>query len=104
MSTTPTHYTHPLALIAATPLQQSKGAGGNKDAWFEAMARAWGQTLDAQAGRIQEQSDVIAGGNDTPAAITQLSTESLKMSFLSNSSHTAISSVGQALDTMARKQ
>ena len=104
MSTTPANYPSPLALLAAAPMQQSKGAGGAKDAWFESMARAWGQTLDAQAGRIQEQSDVIAGGNDTPAAITQLSTESLKMSFLSNSSHSAISSVGQALDTMARKQ
>jgi hypothetical protein len=94
-----------LALIAAAPMQQNgSNSKGGSGLWFEAMARAWGQTLDAQAGRIQEQSDIVSGGNDTPGAITELSAQSLKMSFLSNTSHTAISSVGQALDTMARKQ
>jgi hypothetical protein len=102
------NFTNPLALIAAAPMQQSgysgKSGSGSSGLWFEAMARAWGQTLDAQAGRIQEQSDIVSGGDDTPGAITELSAQSLKMSFLSNTSHTAISSVGQALDTMARKQ
>ncbi len=49
-------------------------------------------------------SEDISNGNDKPAAITALSAESLKMSFLSSSSHTALSSVGSALETMARKQ
>ena len=104
--TTTTQYPNTLALIAAAPMQQSGSSGskGGSGHWFEAMARAWGQTLDDQAGRIQQQSDIVAGGDDTPGAITELSAQSLKMSFLSNTSHTAISSVGQALDTMARKQ
>ena len=95
-------YTNPLAAIAAAPMTQQKNAKGTT--WFEAMADAWGQALDRQAGQIQQQSDVIAGGDDTPAAVTELTAQSLKMSFLSSSSHTAISTVGQALDTMARKQ
>jgi hypothetical protein len=95
-------YTNPLAAIAATPMTQQKDAKGTT--WFEAMADAWGQALDRQAGQIQQQSDVIAGGDDTPAAVTELTAQSLKMSFLSSSSHTAISTVGQALETMARKQ
>jgi hypothetical protein len=100
------NFTNPLSLIAAAPMQQNTygGKGNGSGHWFEAMARAWGQTLDAQAGRIQQQSEIVANGDDTPAAITELSTQSLKMSFLSNSSHSAISSVGQALETMARKQ
>lgn len=106
MTTTTNYPNNALALIAAAPMQQSGSSGskGGSGLWFESMARAWGQTLDAQAGRIQQQSDIVAGGDDTPGAITELSAQSLKMSFLSNSSHTAISSVGQALDTMARKQ
>ena len=44
------------------------------------------------------------GGSDSPSAITALSTESLRMSFLSDNSHTSLTSVGEALDTMARKQ
>ena len=95
------NYVNPLSLVAAAPMGQQKNANGT---WFEAMAQAWGQTLDTQADRIQQQSDVVSGGDDTPGAITQLTAQSLKMSFLSNSSHTAISSVGQALETMARKQ
>jgi hypothetical protein len=96
------NYVNPLAAMAAVPMgsQQKKTEG----TWFEAMAQAWGQTLDTQADRIQQQSDRISGGDDTPQAITQLTALSLKMGFLSNSSHTSISAVGQALETMARKQ
>ena len=73
--------------------------------WFEAMAEAWGQALDRQAGRIESLStDIGSNGSDTPSAITELTAESLKMTFISNSSHTSISSIGGALDTMARKQ
>lgn len=76
-----------------------------EESWFEAMADAWGQALDKQANKITQLStDVGERAADTPAAITELTAESLKMSFLSNSSHTALSSVGNALDVMARKQ
>jgi len=96
-----------LALVAAAPLSSSKGggaSGSSAGSFFEAMARAWGQALDNQAGLIQQKSEAInAAGNDNPSAITELTTESLRMSFLSNSSSTSISSVGQALETMARK-
>jgi hypothetical protein len=95
-----------LSLVAAAPLSSSKGSGSasGSGSFFEAMARAWGQALDNQAGLIQQKADAVnAGGNDNPSAITELTTESLRMSFLSNSSSTSISSVGQALETMARK-
>lgn len=100
-------YVNPLSLIAATPMTQNKqgsNASQGGTAWFEAMAQAWGNALDNQASLIQQKSDALTGGNDTPSAVTQLTTESLRMSFLSNSSHTSISTVGQALETMARKQ
>ncbi len=99
------NYVDPLALVAATPMTQQKyGGGGSGSTWFEAMAQAWGQALDKQANLIQQKSDAISGGDDTPGAVTALTTESLRLSFLSNSSHTSISTVGEALDTMARKQ
>lgn len=98
------NYVNPLALVAATPMTQNKSSNGSSS-FFEALARAWGEALDNQAGVIQQKSDAIAaGGNDNPSAITELTTESLRMSFLSNSSHTSISTVGSALETMARKQ
>lgn len=94
---------NPLSMVAAAPSTNSTKSG-KSDNWFEAMAEAWGQTLDKTASSIEAMSEDISNGNDKPAAITALSAESLKMSFLSSSSHTALSSVGGALETMARKQ
>lgn len=100
-----TNTVNPLAQMAAAPSmaqndKQSKQGG----TWFEAMARAWGEALDNQASTIEQQSNQLSNGSDTPATITELTAQSLKMGFLSSSSHTAISSVGSALETMARKQ
>jgi hypothetical protein len=96
------NYVNPLSLIAASPMSQQKPA--RPSTWFEALAQAWGEALDNQANSIQQQSDAISGGNDTPSAITELTAQSLKMGFLSTSSHTSVSTIGEALKTMAQKQ
>jgi hypothetical protein len=95
-----------LSMIAAAPMTTTPPSANNApSSWFEAMAQAWGQALDQQASVIQQQSDALAnGGSDSPSTITALSASSLKMSFLSDNSHTSLTSVGEALDTMARKQ
>lgn len=99
------NYVNPLAQMALAPTTTQQGSTSKNGTWFEAMARAWGEALDKQAATIQQQSDQLSNqGSDTPAAITELTAQSLKMGFLSNSSHSAISSVGEALSTMARKQ
>ena len=92
-----------LSMLASTPTS-GKGDKAKSGQWFEAMAEAWGEVLDKQAGKIEDLAGKISGGDDQPATVTQLTAESLKMGFLSNSSHTALSSVGSALETMARKQ
>lgn len=95
---------NPLSVMALAPVQPKKTGESGGSSFFEAMARAWGQALDKQAAEIQRASDVVNGGDDRPAALTELTTQSLKMSFLSNSSQSSISAVGKALETMARKQ
>ncbi|ASR42920.1 MULTISPECIES: hypothetical protein [unclassified Luteimonas] len=80
------------------------GAGGGSSSWYEAMSRAWGQTLDAQATRITNLSDVIGQGGDQPSNVVALTAESLRMQFLSNNASTSQNSVGQALETLGRKQ
>jgi len=72
--------------------------------WFETMAEAWGKALDVQADRIIEQSEKVTNEISSPADVTVLTAESLRMSFIANSSHTSLTSVGTALDTLARKQ
>jgi hypothetical protein len=99
-----TNTVNPLSIIAAAPSTGSSGSSGNSSNWFEAMAEAWGKALDAKATEIETTSAKLTAGDDRPATITKLSAQSLEMSFLSNSSHTSMSSVGTALETLARKQ
>ena len=93
-----------LGNLAATPMtgnrMQKAGAPGT---WFEALADAWGQTLDGQASRIEQMSNNVGTGGDNPSQITKLTAESMRMSFMANSSSSSIDSVGKALETMARK-
>jgi hypothetical protein len=91
--------------LAATPLtgqrMQRDTTPGN---WFEAFADAWGKALDNQAAVIEQKSNGIANeGGDNPSQITMLTAEAMKMSFISQSSHTSLDSVSKALETMARK-
>lgn len=73
--------------------------------WYEAMAKAWGNCLDKQASEITALSDQIGnGGQDQPSTVTMLTAASLKMQFLATNSSTSNNSVGQAIDSLARKQ
>jgi len=90
-----------VSFSATSGAKQGKGNDGN---WFEALADAWGDALDEQADRIVDQSAKVADGFNKPADITELTAESLRMGFISNSSHTSLTSVGTALETLARKQ
>ena len=93
---------------AQTPNSVSRVTGQNKatdmGSWYEAMAQAWGDTLDAQAAKITDLSDAIGnGGQDNPSTITLLTAESMRMQFLANNAATATTTVGQALEALARK-
>ncbi len=79
-------------------------SGGGANSWFEAVAEAWGSTLDAQANKLNQMSSQIGGGNEEPSQIAQLSAESMRMSFMAQSENTSIGALGQSLETMARKQ
>ena len=81
---------------------RSGGAGGS-NSWYAAMAKAWGSTMDAQASRITELSGSIGGGNDTPSSMISLTSESLRMQFISNSASTSINSVAQGIEKLASK-
>ncbi len=96
---------NPLNSALASSASSASGTGKKGSSWYEAMAEAWGQALDTQAARIETLSTEVGdAGQDTPSMITQLTAESLRMGFLSNSSHTSLTSVASALETMARKQ
>ena len=78
---------------------------GEAHSWYEAMARAWGQALNEQAQVITQLSDQVANaGQDQPSQITQLTAESMRFSYIATNASTATTSVGEALQTLGRKQ
>lgn len=78
---------------------------GAVNGWYEALAQAWGNALDEQAADIVDLSQKISeAGEDMPSVTMQLSAESMRMRFLSNSASTSVKSVAQALEALARKQ
>lgn len=79
------------------------GSSGSGSSWYEAMSRAWGQTLDGQAAKITQMSDAIGAGSDQPSDMVQLTAASLKMQFMSNNAATSQNSVGQALETLGKR-
>ncbi len=91
-----------------TQADSNNALGGSQLAsrrnYFESLAAAWGQALDKVADRLTTRADALIDGEESPRAITLLTAESLRMQFLSTSSHTGITSVGTALETLARKQ
>jgi len=86
-----------------TGTRSSSGSGGGTS-WYEAMSRAWGQTLDAQATEITSLSDAIGTGSDQPSQMVALTAASLKMQFMSNNAATSQNSVAESLNAVARKQ
>lgn len=79
-------------------------SSSDSSSWYEAMSKAWGQTLDGQATKITNLSDVISDGGDQPSNMVKLTAESLKMQFMSNNAATSQNSVGQALETLGKRQ
>jgi hypothetical protein len=99
MSSTPVNPLTQLVIPSSVPA--TKTSSGSL---FEALARAWGDALDRQAQVIQDKAlEISEGGNDKPGALTELSAESAKIAYMANSSHTSISSVGEAHKTSAQK-
>ena len=93
---------NPASVMAVNSGNSSKN-GAKSGTWYQAMAEAWGETLDRQATKLESLGNQISSGGDKPSTLTLMSAESLKMGFLANSSHTALSSTGEALKTLAQK-
>lgn len=90
--------------IGSASVGRAGASSNDSGSWYEAMSKAWGQTLDTQAARITNLSDTIGTGGDQPSNMVKLTAESLKMQFLSNNAATSQNSVGQALETLGKRQ
>lgn len=72
--------------------------------WYAELAAAWGNALDRQADKTAALAQQLAEGNDEPAAALQVSAAAHQLAFISTAAATASNSIGQALESLGRKQ
>lgn len=91
----------------ATPVASSTGAPTQSAAagsWYSKVATAWGAALDRQANKTALLADQMNAGDDGPGVALQVSAAAHQLAFLSTAASTASNSIGQALETLGRKQ
>jgi hypothetical protein len=92
---------------AAGVVQPQRGAPGNAadpSSWYGKVARAWGAALDRQADKTVALAQRLNAGDDSPGIALQISAAAHQLAFLSTAASTAATSIGQALETLGRKQ
>ena len=72
--------------------------------WYSQLATAWGAAIDRQADKTAALAQQLAEGNDEPAAALQVSAAAHQLAFISTAAATASNSIGQALESLGRKQ
>jgi hypothetical protein len=81
-----------------------KGKGkGSSGGWLQAMAEALGNNLHAKANEIEGLAKQVTGANPDPKIMTSLQRATQEMSFWATATSTAITTSGEALNTLARK-
>lgn len=92
--------------IVQNAIEEMKGGGGKGgNSWFEALAKALGKALDAQAAEVQKLSDAVQGQNaqDNPSGFTDLQAASQRMSFMMSAADQVLKTLGEGLGSLARK-
>lgn len=82
----------------------SSAANRGNASWYSELASAWGAALDRQADKTAALAQQLADGNDEPAAALQVSAAAHQLAFISTAAATASNSIGQALESLGRKQ
>lgn len=88
-------------LVASSATGTKSAAAGS---WYANVANAWGAALDRQAIKTAALAEQMNAGNDGPGVALQVSAAAHQLAFLSTAASTASNSIGQALETLGRKQ
>ncbi len=89
--------------------QQRRPAGAGKDtadlaSWYGKVAVSWGAALDRQAGKTVAMAQELNNGNDGPGMALQVAAAAHQLTFLSTAASNVSNSIGEALQTLGRRQ
>jgi hypothetical protein len=94
---------------AAAAAADAKGrapakAAQDMSSWYGKLAKAWGTALDAQTDRTVAAARELTKGNDGPGQALQVQASAQQLTFLCTAASNVSNSIGQALETLGRKQ
>ena len=94
------------ALMPPEPQRASASSGARSDvaSWYSKVASAWGAALDRQAQRTVQLSEQLNNSNAGPGAAMVVSAAAHQLTFLSTAASNVSNSIGEALQTLGRKQ
>ena len=72
--------------------------------WYSKLARAWGSALDRQADRTVALAQQVTAGSEGPGQALIVSAAAQQLTFLCTAASNVSSSIGNALETLGRKQ
>jgi hypothetical protein len=81
-----------------------KAAKGDAGSWYGQLANAWGNALDRQTEKTVSLAQQLTDNNTGPGAALQVSAAAQQLTFLSTAASNVSNSIGQALETLGRKQ
>jgi hypothetical protein len=80
------------------------GADNGVASWYGKLASAWGVALDRQADRTVALAQQLRAGTDGPGQAIEVSAAAQQLTFLCSTAANVSTSIGQALETLGRKQ
>jgi hypothetical protein len=86
---------------------RAKGAISAKDdvtSWYSKLAQAWGAALDRQAQKTVHLSQEMNAPDATPGTAMLVSAAAHQLTFLSTAASNVSNSIGEALQTLGRRQ
>jgi hypothetical protein len=72
--------------------------------WYGKVAVSWGAALDRQASRTVTMAQELNNGNDGPGMALQVAAAAHQLTFLSTAASNVSNSIGEALQTLGRRQ
>ena len=89
------------------PSARSNGAprqDADVSSWYSKLAHAWGSALDRQADRTVSLAQQVSAGSEGPGQALIVSAAAQQLTFLCTAASNVSSSIGNALETLGRKQ
>jgi hypothetical protein len=92
------------SMAEPTRAATAASAKGDVTSWYSKVAQAWGAALDRQTQKTVQLSQEMNAEDATPATAMLVSAAAHQLTFLSTAASSVSNSIGEALQTLGRRQ